>query len=228
MDRILHMTDGTPLTVTRKAVKRITLRIDPADCSLRVSAPLRCPDSDILRFVNSKAVWIARHKTLLANRPEASTSSDQVFLWGRSLTVRRCDGTGPVTVSGDLLLVPVLPSAADAAVTAKTERFLAAQLQQALPIAIRKGEAALGVHATAWQIRTMSSRWGSCTPATGAIRLNYRLVHYPPICLQMIIIHELCHLLEKGHNARFYSFMDQAMPDWRRADQLLKGVLKPE
>jgi predicted metal-dependent hydrolase len=41
----------------------------------------------------------------------------------------------------------------------------------------------------------------------------------------MVLVHELVHLLERGHNKRFYGFMDQFLPDWREADELLKRMM---
>ncbi len=68
----------------------------------------------------------------------------------------------------------------------------------------------------------MSSRWGSCNVKTGAITLNTRLAEYEPICLESVVVHELCHLIERGHNARFYAEMDHVFPAWREAHELLR------
>ena len=56
---------------------------------------------------------------------------------------------------------------------------------------------------------------GSCQPATGRICINVRLALYPPECLEYVVVHELCHLLEGGHGPRFKALMDAFMPDWR-------------
>ena len=51
--------------------------------------------------------------------------------------------------------------------------------------------------------------------ATGRICINVRLALYPPECLEYVVVHELCHLLERGHGSRFKALMDAFMPDWR-------------
>ncbi|WP_270295883.1 M48 family metallopeptidase [Eggerthella sinensis] len=75
--------------------------------------------------------------------------------------------------------------------------------------------AIMGVKAGKLAYRNMTSRWGSCQPATGRICINVRLALYPPECLEYVVVHELCHLLERGHGPRFKALMDAFMPDWR-------------
>lgn len=73
----------------------------------------------------------------------------------------------------------------------------------------------MGVRAGRVVYRNMTSRWGSCQPATGRICINVRLALYPPECLEYVVVHELCHLLERGHGPKFRALMDALMPDWR-------------
>ncbi|MFR6467952.1 MAG: SprT-like domain-containing protein [Lachnospiraceae bacterium] len=67
----------------------------------------------------------------------------------------------------------------------------------------------------------MKTRWGSCTVQTGKIRLNFSLARKPEACLEYVLVHELCHLLEPSHNARFHGLMDKFLPDWRERKLLL-------
>ena len=84
-----------------------------------------------------------------------------------------------------------------------------------VPVLVEAWEPIIGVKAGPIVYRNMSSRWGSCQPATGRICINIRLALYPPECLEYVVVHELCHLLEPGHGERFRSLMDAFMPDWR-------------
>ena len=61
----------------------------------------------------------------------------------------------------------------------------------------------------------MRTRWGSCNPAKGSIRLNTDLARKPRECLEYIVVHELMHLLEPTHNDRFQALMDHHLPQWR-------------
>lgn len=87
-----------------------------------------------------------------------------------------------------------------------------------VPLAAR-WESALGVRASTWTIRRMKTRWGTCNTRIGRITLNLELARHPPQCLDYVVLHELAHLVEPGHGARFKALMTQHMPDWtaRRA-----------
>ncbi len=90
-----------------------------------------------------------------------------------------------------------------------------AVVQACVPPLIAAWEPIMGVKAGKIAYRNMTSRWGSCQPATGRICINVRLALYPPECLEYVVVHELCHLLERGHGPRFHALMDHFMPDWK-------------
>ena len=96
------------------------------------------------------------------------------------------------------------------------------EVLRALPNVVECMETRIGVHAARWSVRVMKTRWGSCTPKTGAIRINARLAAYPPECLEFVVAHELVHLLEPSHNARFHALLDDFCPDNRHLAKLLK------
>ena len=96
-----------------------------------------------------------------------------------------------------------------------------AVVQACVPALVAAWEPIMGVKAGQLAYRNMTSRWGSCQPSTGRICINVRLALYPPECLEYVVVHELCHLLERGHGPRFHQLMDNFMPDWKqRRDKL--------
>ncbi|MGB1457896.1 M48 family metallopeptidase [Spongiibacter marinus] len=72
------------------------------------------------------------------------------------------------------------------------------------------------------RVRAMRSRWGSCSRR--GICLNTRLMKAPPLCIDMVIVHELCHIREMNHSSAFYALMDAAMPGWREASRQLDAL----
>jgi hypothetical protein len=72
-------------------------------------------------------------------------------------------------------------------------------------------------------VDNQKSQWGSCTPSTGDIRLSSRLTQFPPWVLDYVIVHELAHLIEFHHNAKFNALVDQ-YPKAERARGFLTGV----
>ncbi len=74
------------------------------------------------------------------------------------------------------------------------------------------------------QIRKMSKRWGSCT-SSGEIILNLDLIKAPSHCIDYVIVHELCHLKHRNHNAEFFSLLFQLMPDWKKRKEKLEKTV---
>ena len=72
-------------------------------------------------------------------------------------------------------------------------------------------------------VTNQSSRWGSCTPSDGTIRLSHRLQGMPGWVVDYVLVHELAHLVEPTHSARFWSLVD-AYPRAERARGYLEGV----
>ena len=66
---------------------------------------------------------------------------------------------------------------------------------------------------TKYTIRKMSTRWGSCS-LTGRITLNLELIKAPRDCIDYVITHELCHLVEPNHGPRFWRLIQRVMPDY--------------
>ena len=90
-----------------------------------------------------------------------------------------------------------------------------ADVEARVPVLVAAWEPVMGVKAGSIVYRNMKSRWGSCRPDTGRICINIRLALYPAECLEYVVVHELCHLLERGHGPRFQALMDGFLPDWR-------------
>jgi len=76
-------------------------------------------------------------------------------------------------------------------------------------------------HTVRW-VSNQKQRWGSCTPADRTIRLSERLQGMPPWVVDYVIVHELAHLLEPGHDAAFWGWVDH-YPHAERAKGYLLG-----
>ena len=81
----------------------------------------------------------------------------------------------------------------------------------------------LPLHSVSW-VSNQNSRWGSCTPANGTIRLSHRLQAMPDWVVDYVLLHELAHLLEANHTPRFWSLVSR-YPDADRARGFLEGFL---
>ncbi|MDZ7857733.1 M48 family metallopeptidase [Sphaerotilus sp.] len=98
-----------------------------------------------------------------------------------------------------------------------------------VPALLARWQPVLGVAASAWGIKRMKTKWGSCTPASGRIWLNLDLARQRPACIEYVVVHELAHLIVRRHDAQLRALMDRVLPGWAalRAE-LNRGTLADE
>lgn len=75
----------------------------------------------------------------------------------------------------------------------------------------------MGVKPQGISYKAMISRWGVCNVKARSICFSAYLLLLPEWCVEHVVVHELCHLLEPSHNARFHALMDRYFPRWKEA-----------
>ena len=75
----------------------------------------------------------------------------------------------------------------------------------------------MGVRPSRIYYKPTISRWGQCNVKDRSIYFSAYVLLLPDWCVEHVVVHELCHLLEPSHNARFHALMDQYFPRWREA-----------
>lgn len=213
-----------PVSVVRKRVKNLNLRVR-ADGTVTLSIPQHLPLARAQEFLERKGNWIAeRVRRNIERRPSpdlAGELPDRIPLWGKLVprdSVQANSGQAASDRDASGQGAPGQTAIDQAAL----DELYRTEVLRALPGIVERMEARIGVHAARWSVRVMKTRWGSCTPKTGAIRINARLAAYPPECLEFVVAHELVHLLEPSHNARFHALLDEFCPDNRGIARRLK------
>lgn len=227
MNELRFVVGGIAIEITRKRIKNIHLRVYPETGRVAVSAPARMPLAAVRDFVAAKLDWVRRQ--LERSRPRrdvAAPNPCEPRLWGQacSLVVREGKGRPTVALERDRLLLTVRPGTDNARRAAILDAWYGELLRREAEALVRRWEPVLGVRVARISVRRMTSRWGSCTPATGAIRLNRELVRHPPQLLEYLVVHELVHLLEASHNHNFQALMDHFLPPWRELRRELHAV----
>lgn len=221
---------GLPVELTRKAIKHVHLSVMPPTGQVRVAAPAHVPLETIRLFVINKLAWIrAQQRRLRAQEresPRQYTAKESHFVWGKRYLLRLnlVDAAPAVTLLPRTLQLQTRPGTDRAEREAVLQAWYRQQLRQALPPLLARWEPLLGVQAGSVRVQRMKTKWGSCTPTTGAIRLNTDLAKKPPECLEYILVHELVHLLEPSHNAAFVRLMDRHLPNWQQLRQRLNRL----
>lgn len=228
-----------PVSVVRKRVKNLNLRVR-ADGTVTLSIPQHLPLARAREFLDRKGNWIAeRVRRNIERRPSpdlAGELPDRIPLWGKLVPRDSIHANSGQAVGGQGAGGRAIPGqaasgrdAGDQGAPGQTtidqaalDELYRTEVLRALPDVVERMEARIGVHARRWSVRVMKTRWGSCTPKTGAIRINARLAAYPPECLEFVVAHELVHLLEPSHNGRFHTLLDEFCPGNRDIARRLK------
>lgn len=207
--------------VIKKDIKNIHLSVNPPTGKVRISAPLRMDIDTIRVFAITKLSWIKnQQKKLRAQEretPREYIDRESHYVWGKRylLKVVEKDAAPGVELAHSKLILRVRPATNRERRREILDAWYREKLKQAVPALLAKWEPVMGVKVKRFFVQRMKTKWGSCTPGTGSIRLNTDLAKKPPGCLEYIALHEMAHLLEPTHNARFVALMDGYMPKWR-------------
>lgn len=239
--------DGTsiPVVVTKKRVKNFNLRVTSSG-EVHASAPIGASRERIEAFVQRNSSWIinrlAKCEQHQATAREPLSTSSVIALWGKPITVQDAldhnfaspaprpkqatfasfMGTDETDEGPQAKRRAILDSLTSDELQAHISQLYTTEVTAALRDIVHAYEIAMGVTVARISVRSMKTRWGSCTPKTGAIRIARELAAYPIECLDMVVAHELVHLLEPSHNQRFHALLDTYCPDNRALSQRLK------
>ncbi len=221
---------ATTLDVVRKDIKNVHLSVYPPTGRVRISAPARMSLDTIRLFAISKLGWIRQQQRKLREQerdtPREYLNRESHYLWGKRylLKVREEDVSPSVQIQHGSLLLRVRPGASDATKEAVVAGWYRQLLKAAVPPLVDTWEPRLEVEVKGFFVQQMKTKWGSCNPSAGTIRLNTELAKKPKECLEYIVVHEMIHLLEPTHSPRFLALMDRVVPNWRSTRDLLNRL----
>lgn len=101
------------------------------------------------------------------------------------------------------------------------ERFYRERAQEKLMVRVRHWQRETGLQATGTRIRHFQSRWASCD-ANDTLEFHPRVMELPASVQDYVIIHELCHTVEKNHTKAFWALVASHLPDWQKQHQVLE------
>ncbi len=225
---------GIKVRVERRKVKCIRLYIKPPDGSAFISMPQRCSIDSVRKFIESKRGWIEEKQAQCRARSAQTLSTQQacstVLLWGNQMTLEVDETAGKdlAEPAGERIVIRTKNSADEHTRMALLDEMYRRLLCAELPSVTEKWQSRMGVKALEWRIKKMKTRWGTCNVEKKRIWINLRLAMLPPECLEYVVVHELCHLYEPGHNQQFWALMSMYMPEWKEIRVRMKdfcGVL---
>jgi len=163
--------------------------------------------------------WVHAQRDRLNRRVSAVSrplaDGDTVMLWGDALTLRIIRGRAGARCIAYQMIVSVADPSDAGAVAFAIDALYRREVREVLPDVLAKWGAELGRMPSKVTIRTMKTRWGSCTVTSRAIRINPTLAAHHPRCLSYVVLHEMVHMFESSHGPGFQSMMDAHLPNWR-------------
>ena len=193
--------------------RTITLTID--ERGLRIGAPWHATEHAIVREIHRHAAWVLRKLAEWAGRRPAPCTwqdGETIMLLGEPLRLTVLPHLRPVELRGGRLELGCGAPCGPAQVEAEVGRWLRGQALACFGERAERYAPLLGVRAPSIRLSNARTRWGSCHPA-GHVLLNWRLVHLPLPLVDYVVVHELAHLRELNHSARFWRLVAAVVPD---------------
>jgi predicted metal-dependent hydrolase len=212
--------------------KRLSIRVQP-DQSITARAPLAYSYEEIQSKLQKRAGWIEQQLDYFEPyqpiQPERQYISGETHYYlGRQYRLKVSEGSQEsVKLIGQFFQVAT-PDAQNhervkGLMQVWTRQHAITLIQRRAALYLERVQRS-GAKEPVFQFRRMEKRWGSCTPK-GVITFNTELVKAPIHCIDYVVLHELCHLVEEGHTPRFYRLLERLMPDWKKRKERLEKVV---
>lgn len=216
--------------VTLKDIKNIHLSVHPPTGRVRISAPERMDIERIRLYALSRLGWIKKQQAAFAGQrrepPRRFVERESHYFLGKRYLLKLTKTDGPQTVILRHREIEILTrDKSDADLNRSLlENFYRRRLRGEISEQIEKWSQRVGVEPPQWSIKKMKTKWGSCNAASRRIWINLELAKKPAECIEYIVVHELVHLLERNHNHRFITYINDLLPPWRQYKEMLNRL----
>jgi predicted metal-dependent hydrolase len=205
-----------------RQARRYTLRIQAATREVILTIPPRGTLKEAREFAHKHGGWIAAR---LGRLPQAAPFVHDLIMPLRGVPHRIVHRRGmrgtvwtEVDGGGERLLCVAGESLH---IERRIADFLRREAKRDLQAASLRFASALGLGVQRIVVRDQSSRWGSCS-TTGVLSFSWRLILAPGDVLEYLAAHEVAHLIEMNHSAKFWRLVQRLLPDHERAKAWLE------
>ena len=209
----------------RRARRRsIGLVID--DGGLRVAAPGHTPVAEVEAFIGKKARWVLKKLSAWRAAPRPPVvhwgAGATIALLGAPVSIELLPGRGDIALQDGRLGIGLAPRGEPAALRKRAIAWLKDRALTLFGERLAHYAEKLGVPRPALTLSNARTQWGACR-RDGHVRLNWRLIHLPLHLVDYVVAHELAHLREMNHSARFWAVVGGLYPDYKAARRELRG-----
>lgn len=211
------------IELTLKPVRNVHLAVHPPAGDVTLVAPTGTRVDVARAYAATRLPWIrqqqARFRAQAREAPLRLVERESLYLWGRRylLSVVERDAKPSVILDHRRIKLVVRPGTSAKKRREVLDAWHRSLLHRVLPPLIATWERRLGVTVSGYFLQRMKTRWGACNHRASTIRINTELVKKPRDLLEYVIVHEMLHLIEPTHSARFLDLLDGCYPTWREA-----------
>jgi len=191
---------------------RKTLALHLTHEGIEVRAPLSCPISEIEAFIHSKRDWLIKKIAIM--RKQIAEQNAYVLDYGSKILYR--GKRYPIVASKQFgfeekfLIPPGLPEEGIRHCCVHIYKYLA---KIRFTARVTYFADIMRVNPTAVKVNSARRRWGSCS-GKKSINFSWRLVMASDRVIDYVVVHELAHLLQMDHSARFWGIVEAVIPDY--------------
>lgn len=221
--------EGVEVELVRKRIRSVNLYVYPPDGRVRMSAPLRMSEHAIRAVITNRLEWIRQNQRRIQSLPRPPRiemiSGEELHVWGEPYTLEVVAAAHASTqIQGRTLRIAISEGASREVKLAALERWYRRELRDAVNKLLAQWSPRIGVAPKKVRVQKMRTRWGSCSLRTGAVTFNLELAKMPPELLELVVVHELAHFIERTHGPRFQAVMSEHLPDWRARQRHLDSM----
>lgn len=222
MHYIQYGTKEIWFSIASRNRKSIGVEVHP-DTTVQIKAPLDCSIEAIRKIVLKRSKWIITQQKFFGQflpetpRREYVAGETHSYLGRKYVLKIIISEEEKVKLKGGYLEVYVTTNTEDKIKHALTEWYY----KRASKVFEKTYDQAFqrfhqyNIEKPPLQMKRMKKRWGSFTPS-GIIVINPELIKAATACIEYVVVHEICHLIEPNHSKKFYRLLEKLAPDWER------------
>lgn len=221
MHHIQYGTKQIAFSIAEKKRKSIAVEVHP-DTSVQIKAPIDCSIDYIKSVVLKRSRWIITQQKFFEQFLPETPKREYVIgethkYFGRNYILKIINSEeNRVKIQGSYLLVFTTKNTSEEVkhlMMGWYYKRASKIFKKVYDEAFKKFDQ-FKIQKPELQIKRMKKRWGSYT-SSGKIVINPELIKTSSACIEYVIIHELCHLIERNHSKKFYNLLEQIAPDWK-------------
>ena len=198
--------------------------------TIKVTVPKSLSDKRVQDLIREKKTWIKQkiklHSELPPFKPKEYVNGESFTYLGRNYRLKKVlEGSEEVKINHGYIEITVpqnlLKEKMDNFIMSSLTKWYEQNALTRLREKTNRYSSILGIEPRSIKVKNYRSQWGSCS-ISGDISYNWRIIIAPHRIVDYVVVHELCHILEKNHSPRYWRHVENVISDFRECKEWLK------